>query len=143
MVGGPDAARSTSPRDKVLESSVTRAAARPETTTLTKDKDATQDDPTELLDDADDENALDDDIDRLARMVAVLTRTESIELLTLLMSSQRTRDVEPRIYSFLLASQDNLQTFARLVLDDALILTQGRLTVSPVVERILTGLAKS
>jgi len=140
-----DPFRSTSRQDKGVESSLGTRAPSPDTNTTLKSDLTTQDESEAYEADRDlgDDTSLDFEMDdRLNRMVAILARRESIELLTLLLQA-RPADRDIRLYSFLVASPAHLHTFARLVSDDALILKDGHLTPSSLAERLVLGTAES
>jgi hypothetical protein len=132
--------RSTSSRDRVFESSVT---AKPLNADVSKMSEAS--DAQDVTDFEEQEPIrIEDTPDRLDRIISVLCRRETLNLMERFLLPSRALRLEPStsLEAFLLASRENLDTFASLVFDGAVTVTDGQLRLTALAERLIGELVE-
>jgi len=121
-----------------VPTSLAKMGPREKNTTADKSRTAVQDTSTEHEPDRD----VAEPDDRAAMILALFARKESLAIVDALLLTDDAKTQLHRIGPLLLSSHGVLDSFARLVTEGALIVSEGVLKVTPLGERILESLPK-
>jgi hypothetical protein len=126
--------------DKIIETSVSRRRLRNDVSRMGKSKTVVQDSPNLAPVTADETFEIDD---RARQIAALLLRRESRELFDSILITDNPSAQRDRLGIVLLASHDMLDSFSRLVIEGALTVADGRLQMTPLMERIVTAITEN